>query len=118
MVAYSDTVFRPEVVEDMLLVDADIVFGIDGQWKDRFDARSQDDIRSAETIEIVDSEGLSAVAEFTGLLHIRGEAAQRLPALRESDVGSNLIDLVARRVPRHQQAQLSERPARTLSQLV
>lgn len=94
MVAYSDTVFRKEIVEEMLTVDADVVFGIDSLWKGRFDARSPEDIRSAETIEIVNSAGLSTVTEFTGLLRVSGEAAQKLPELRESDVGSNLIDLV------------------------
>ncbi len=92
--AYSDTVFRKELVTEMLSVDADVVFCIDSLWKERYESRSVDDIQAAETIEIEPASGQSSVVEFTGLVHFKGEAVKQLATLDEADVGSNLIHLI------------------------
>ena len=94
IVSYSDTVFRKEVVSDMLLVDADVVFCVDSHWKERYESRSATDIQSAETIEIDDSEGGTNIAEFTGLIHFKNDAVKHLSRLDEIDVGSSLTDLI------------------------
>ena len=94
IVSYSDTVFRKEVVSDMLLVDADVVFCVDSHWKERYESRSENDIQSAETIEIDDSDGGLNVVEFTGLIHFRNDAVKHLSRLDEIDVGSSLTDLI------------------------
>ncbi|MCF6281525.1 MAG: hypothetical protein L3J28_04810 [Candidatus Polarisedimenticolaceae bacterium] len=92
--AYSDTVFRKEVVAEMLTVDADVVFCIDSLWKVRYESRSADDIQAAETIEIESTSGQLSVVEFTGLIYFKREAVKHLSMLHEADVGSNLIQLI------------------------
>jgi glutamine kinase len=92
--AYSDTVFRNEVLANILAVDADVVFSIDSHWKERYESRSVDDIQSAETIEIGSAPESTKLVEFTGLIYFKREAVKHLSALNESDVGTNLIDLI------------------------
>ncbi|MCK5665182.1 MAG: hypothetical protein KAI17_16945, partial [Thiotrichaceae bacterium] len=78
IVAYSDTIFRKEIVLDMLSVDADVVFCVDSLWKERFDSRPIDDIHLAETIEVANS-----LVEFTGLVYFKSEAVKYLTVLEE-----------------------------------
>lgn len=92
--AYSDTVFRREVIENMLLVDSDVVFGIDSLWKERYKSRSAEDIRLAETIQITNESGLLNDVEFTGLICFKSTAVKYLSTLNESEVGTNLINLL------------------------
>jgi hypothetical protein len=92
--AYSDTVFRKEVVADMLLVEADVVFGVDSLWKERFESRPADDLLSAETLSIDNATGASHEVEFTGLVYFSNKAVTRLLELNETDVGTNLIHLI------------------------
>ncbi|MEC8945380.1 MAG: PEP-utilizing enzyme [Chloroflexota bacterium] len=94
VVTYSDTIFRNKVVEEIISVDADVVFGIDTKWKERFEKRPADDINSAETIEIKDSLGKSHLVEFTGLVSFGEKAVQCLKGLDEHRVGSTLIHLL------------------------
>ena len=94
IIAYSDTVFRKNIVIDMLSIEADVVFCIDSLWKERFDSRTADDICSAETIEIESLSGSSSLVEFTGLVYFNSGAVKHLSALEESDVGSSIIDLI------------------------
>jgi glutamine kinase len=94
IVSYSDTVFRKEVISDVLLVDAEIVFCVDSNWKKRYESRSTDDIQSAETIEVEGPNGGLNVVEFTGLIHFKNDAVKYLSELDEIDVGSSLIDLI------------------------
>jgi glutamine kinase len=94
VVTYSDTVFRNKVVEQVTSVDADVVFGIDTKWKERFENRPADDINSAETIEIEDASGNSNIVEFTGLVSFGEKALQCLKGLDESSIGTTLIHLL------------------------
>ncbi len=93
-VAYSDTVFRKEVVSDMLLIEADVVFCVDSLWKERFDSRSIDDICSAETIEVELSPESNALVEFTGLVYFKREVVKHFSTINEAEIGSNIIDLI------------------------
>jgi|APSaa5957512535_1039671.scaffolds.fasta_scaffold16108_2 glutamine kinase len=90
IVAYSDTIFRKEIVSDMLSIDADVVFCVDSLWKERFESRPTEDIHLAETIEIENS-----LVEFTGLIYFKSESVKYLSDLDEIDVGSNLIHLIS-----------------------
>lgn len=90
IVAYSDTIFRKEIVLDMLSIDADVVFCVDSLWKERFESRPTEDIHLAETIEIENS-----LVEFTGLIYFKSESVKYLSDLDEIDVGSNLIHLIS-----------------------
>ncbi|MBT4669225.1 MAG: hypothetical protein HOC17_06830 [Candidatus Ruthia sp.] len=92
--SYSDTLFRKEVISDILLIDADVVFCVDSHWKERYESRTENDIQSAETIEIDSSTGELNVVEFTGFIYFNSDAVKYLSGLDEIDVGTNLIDLI------------------------
>ncbi len=88
--AYSDTVFRPEVVLAACAIDADLVYGIDSHWKSRYERRDQKDIAAAETTWLNDQE-----VEFTGLLSLSPKAVTHLRTTTEQQIGTTLPDLVA-----------------------
>ena len=94
IISYSDTVFRNKVLEEIILIDSDVVFGIDTQWKERFEQRPKDDINSAETIEIDSPSGNSCLAEFSGLIYLGKKAIQHLKELDDSNIGTTLIHLL------------------------
>lgn len=94
VMSYSDTVFRNKILEEIILVDADVVFGVDTQWKERFEQRPEDDINSAETIEIKNLSENSLTVEFTGLVYFGKKAVQKLKELDQSNIGSTLIHLL------------------------
>ena len=52
------------------------------------------DIQSAETIKIKNPSSSSNESEFTGLVHFKSKAVKYLSKLDESDIDSNLIDLL------------------------
>jgi len=78
----------------MLSIDADIVFGVDSCWTERYESRSESDIQLAETVEIENFEGKPSIVEFTGLIYFRSEVVNLLSELDENDIGDNLIDLI------------------------
>tara|TARA_B100001094_G_C18190762_1_gene807038 strand:+ start:169 stop:3162 length:2994 start_codon:yes stop_codon:yes gene_type:complete len=61
---YGDTVFQYETIRDFNDIKADVVIGIDSQWKSRFKNRPIQDINIAEKIE---THNLGTV-EYTGLI--------------------------------------------------
>ena len=89
IISYADTIFRKDVIEEMLEIEADVVFAYDSLWKERFEARSLEDISIAETL-IVDAKEV----EFTGLLSLSPALAQKIKTLNVVEVGSNLLDLI------------------------
>lgn len=91
---YSDTVFRKEIIADVLSIDADVVFCIDSLWKERYESRSAEDMQSAETIRINSASDFSSEVEFTGLIYFNSRAVKHVSSLNESVVGLNLIDLI------------------------
>jgi glutamine kinase len=94
IISYSDTVFRNKILDEIVLLDSDVVFGIDTQWEKRFEQRPEEDINSAETIEIEGPSGNSLAVEFTGLVCLGRNAIQHLKELDESKIGSTLIHLL------------------------
>ncbi|PKG37963.1 PEP-utilizing enzyme [Psychromonas sp. Urea-02u-13] len=89
LVTYSDTIFRNEVINKIAKIDADVVFGVDYNWRHRFNSRSESDIESAEVLTIEGEE-----VEFTGLVKFSSVAALLISKLNEKDIGNNLIDLI------------------------
>ena len=94
VITYSDTVFRNKIMDEIVSVEADVVFGIDSLWKKRFEKRPADDINSAETIEIEDASGNSRIVEFTGLVCFGEKAVQCLKGLDEFSIGTTLVHLI------------------------
>ena len=66
IVMYGDTVFHPHTIKSFAPIDADVVVGVDSNWRRRFGSRPFDDMREAETIELADG----AEVEYTGLLKL------------------------------------------------
>ena len=94
ILSYSDTLFRKEALLGMLSIDADIVFGVDSGWRERYESRSESDIQLAETVEIENLEGKLSIVEFTGLIYFRSKVVNLLSQLDENDVGESLLDLI------------------------
>ncbi len=88
LILYSDTLFRPKIIEQFSEVKADVVVGVDSHWLTRFSHRSEADIESAEVFDIVgypQFKGVSKV-EFTGLVKLSPNAIEVLKSLDLSDV--------------------------------
>lgn len=101
IVSYSDTVFRPQAIHRMLDVAADVVVSIDSQWRRRYKNRSNEDLKSAETIDLADHESSSlqvdpynSTVEFTGLMLLRQSAVSHLLRADEATIGDTLVDAV------------------------
>ena len=94
VISYSDTIFRNEILEAIVLIDADVVFGIDTHWKERYEQRQADDINSAETLEINDLNGKIHTVEFTGLVYFGKKAIQHLKTMDHLKIGSTIVDLL------------------------
>lgn len=92
IITYSDTIFRKEVLENMLASDADIIVGIDKEWRNRYN-RDLLDIKLAETIDFLGIKSVDEV-EFTGLVYFNEKTISYIRTLSEGDVGNNLIDLL------------------------
>ncbi len=76
LVLYSDTLFRPKVIQKITSINADLVVGVDSQWLTRFANRSNSDISSSEVLNMADFDhGLGRQeVEFTGLLKLSTDA--------------------------------------------
>ena len=102
IISYSDTIFRPHVIREMLDVTADVVVCVDSLWQQRYEERTIEDVKSAETIDLADyaSENLqadprSSTVEFTGLMLLRQSALAHLARANEAAIGSNLLDAIS-----------------------
>jgi len=93
IVTYSDTVFRSSVIREISSQGSDVVYGVDSSWLKRYSHRSDDDISSAETVNVPIEFG--GIAEFTGLLCLSEKAVQHLKGVDETSIGSSLLDLLA-----------------------
>ena len=84
-VCYSDIVFRPQLIQSMDRVEADLVLAVDSEWRTRYQARSGRDMAFAEKARF-DGTRLLAIgrqvaaheadAEFVGLLKLSPEARE------------------------------------------
>ena len=92
--SYSDTIFRKSSIDKLLISDADVSYGVDEKWKERYQSRTQDDINAAETVSSSLSKIKTIDAEFTGLIHFNEKVISYLKTINADDVGSNLLDLL------------------------
>lgn len=91
---YSDTVFQRDAISAILKVDADVVFGYDSKWRDRYVGRTKDDIAIAERICVQTERGL-VDAEFTGLVAFGASALGRLDEVNEAQIKLSMPELIA-----------------------
>lgn len=95
LIAYSDTVFRPDVMKSMLASNADVVYAIDSCWEHRYEKRTVQDAAVAEIIKPGELSSLSEDSvEFTGLIYLSDKAARRVFSDGVIDRGDNLLDLL------------------------
>jgi choline kinase/phosphohistidine swiveling domain-containing protein len=88
-VTYSDTIFRNKAINKIAKIDADVVFGVDYNWKKRFESRSKSDIEAAEVLSINGRD-----VEFTGLVKFSSAASLLVSELNDENIGNSLIDLI------------------------
>lgn len=89
-ISYTDTLFRKEFIDELVLEKSEVTIVIDSQWENRFSLRSQQDINNAETIHIGDKK-----FEFTGLIYLSKNA---IAFLKEGMSKENFFD-PERRLP-------------------
>ncbi|MBI3896313.1 MAG: hypothetical protein HY313_10340 [Acidobacteria bacterium] len=106
MVSYADVVFRPRLVERLAASKADVCLAVDTHWRERYEARSQDDIEIAEKVvfsgNAVGDVGKSidssvADAEFAGVVKFSPDAAVAVTEFlhgRGSDLGRDVPDVL------------------------
>lgn len=94
LVAYSDTVFRQEMIKQLTQCESDFVFCVDTSWRQRYTSRSQQDIEKAETISLEKFGLQQDTAEFTGLVYFSPAVVEHLSVIDESSVGHSLVDLL------------------------
>jgi choline kinase len=97
LISYSDVLFRPPFIETMKEIEGDVVVGIDSNWTDRYEYRSEADRSIAEVLTLAEGKVVRlyeahdelkphiANAEFTGLLLLRGRAVKALLELAGSE---------------------------------
>ena len=91
MVTYSDIVYRRSLVEAMLDRPGDVVIGVDTEWMERYHGRSEENLRTAEKVNVVGERVTKiggsnmapeqADAEFIGAVDFRAEAVSCLKEL-------------------------------------
>ncbi len=89
IISYSDTIFHKKVIIQLTKIQADVVYGYDSLWKERFSTRTSKDIKKAETVFINGRK-----AEFTGLMFFSKKAVEILSNLEEINVGNSLLNLI------------------------
>ena len=72
IITYSDTIFRNEIFKEILKQPGDAVFAVDSTWKNRFESRTENDIKEAEKINLnIFNSKSKKIVEFTGLFLLR-----------------------------------------------
>lgn len=88
---YGDTVFHTKQLKKFNNIKADIVFGVDPQWKNRFQNRSSADIEKAEVINLK----LFGVVEYTGLIKFSQSALGWLNKIQNKfNIKGSFLDLI------------------------
>ena len=77
------------MIYEIIKSEADIVYGVDSQWTNRYKSRSVKDMENAEKVKIA-----GQIVEFTGLIYLSKKVAKRICSLNYKNVGRNLIDLI------------------------
>ena len=93
-ICYSDIVFRPQTVDSLLDCDADVVVAVDSKWRERYEGRSEAEMRTAEKVRVRDGRVLQVtgleedgpdIVEFAGLVYLTHTTATRLSNILSSD---------------------------------
>jgi len=95
LITYSDTIFRKECLSALASFDADIVVGVDSNWRFRYNSRTEEDRQAAETLRMEDYSSLqTGISEFSGLIYLSARVASVISENDESEIGTNLLDLL------------------------
>ena len=95
LVSYSDTIFRPETLEELITTGGEVAAAYDSNWIRRYSPRSEEDLRIAEKINPGDFTNVEEPeAEFTGLIYFSAKASHHLMDLQESESCRSLPQLL------------------------
>lgn len=97
---YSDTVFRPGIIDRIANDEHDLVVAYDAAWRQRYDQRSAADIEAAEIIhvasgQVVASAEHGAEVEFTGLIKLSEAGVNKVRTLRDALGDGSLVNLIS-----------------------
>lgn len=108
-ISYSDTIFRPQTIEKMISIKADVVIAVDSLWQNRYNKRPRADQEIAETLmipftDLQDNINKSAqfrhlkeepkLVEFTGLAYFNKKVAPFLKQLKQQDSHYNTEKII------------------------
>ena len=94
LITYADTIFRKNIIKQLVSNDADISVAIDLNYHNRYKSRSENDLAIAEIIIPSQGKFKGCIAEFTGLIHCKPDITKIISRLNSEDIGKNLIDLI------------------------
>jgi len=95
IITYSDTIFRNEIFKKILKQPGDAVFAVDSTWKNRFESRTENDIKEAEKINLnIFNSKSKKLVEFTGLFLLRENSIEFIKKNKSKIKGSSIIDLL------------------------
>jgi len=89
-ICYSDTVFSPEIVNDLVNGTADVVLCVDRKWRHRYEGRSPQDLADAEKVFVRENgsievgrgiEPAQADGELIGVFRFSGRAVETIKKL-------------------------------------
>lgn len=93
-VFYADTIFRSDMVDTVVGGSADVVFGVDQNWRHRYRSRTSQDIDIAEVIKSTSETGEPSISEFTGLVRFNANVVSYLESLDIANAGNSIVDLI------------------------
>ncbi len=95
LASYADILYRPELVQRLQKIDADVVVAYDSAWQQRFVGRTANDLARAEKLMIKDGQVLRAGqgvpaawahGEFIGLVLFNNASLRALRQLQSQDL--------------------------------
>jgi choline kinase len=94
VISYTDTLFRKDLISELINSSDEVTFVIDSLWRERYASRSRDDILKAETLTVNKCE-----VEFTGLVYLGSKAVlcvqEVIQAGQTKKIGNELLDLIS-----------------------
>ena len=94
LVTYSNTIFRNNLIKELLLNSADVIFGFDLRWKPRNRSCSIEDIDTEKLPLSAFDKTMQGSVVFTGLIYLKQPVVDYLSKLSGTDIGVNLMDLL------------------------
>lgn len=88
-IAYTDILYRKETIERLSVSKADIAICVDSRWRIRYENRSEDDLKRAETFCVDGVEN-----EFIGLAKFGTKVTQFIGSSALPTEQANLIELI------------------------